>query len=768
MKKNFILLLCIISLVAVSMASCQPHEHTFSDNWYSDAENHWHPATCEHAETERSELAAHVDANEDGLCDVCEYEIGHTHTYESAWSSNDTHHWKNPTCTHEEKGEYSTHSDEDINGACDVCGGHVHNVNAAGYCIFADCGEKVKEIDETSLDELVAAILVQKHLVNGGKVDYSFTGKSNAGMSYYACKHDMINYNYGKDNYLHVFVNNYNINEGYNTGIPESAANGKDPFFNENGNWIIGEIDTGVKVSFINTPYLGNNGTWIINGTDTEIPEAAANGNAPYCGSDGKWWIGDTNTGVAVMVGNTPRVGLDKTWVFGGNEATGTLESWYQLVGPENVFGVVSENGGDLKLDLPEVAKLNGYFISMSTLVSEYGVEETLYALYEVAISDVSDELVVIPDTSENKVTFKYNYKTVFVNEHMIAVGDNAGEMVYNVNHFIVEVTFKYNDDFALTDLTMLVDCYTNDPGTADGYGFLYPDVDIEYDPETDEFIFVEYVREGDAWVAYPTEKRTPDTYVINVTQTVGERTEENPNPKSKFTPENFDLYFDIDEDTGALSNKFEGATIEADVRDIIKLYVGDCYPENTSIHFVADQVTFKLYKNGVEVQNVEDYLNETAVAMFTFAGEQRLFFIIPKEDGFYKFEIYLMGELLHTLSMNVGVVDEEFIELEDDEIAVKITETYAWSNEVIFTADEAGRYYFNLPAGIGFINADEYDVAMETPATDDGPEPYFDYNATGNENGGSFYLELEAGESIRLYANGTKRGTVVIKVVLF
>ena len=117
---------------------------------------------------------------------------------------------------------------------------------------------------------------------------------------------------------------------------------------------------------------------------------------------------------------------------------------------------------------------------------------------------------------------------------------------------------------------------------------------------------------------------------------------------------------------------------------------------------------------------------------------------------------------------MNVGVVDEEFIELEDDEIAVKITETYAWSNEVIFTADEAGRYYFNLPAGIGFINADEYDVAMETPATDDGPEPYFDYNATGNENGGSFYLELEAGESIRLYANGTKRGTVVIKVVLF
>ena len=47
-------------------------EHTFSADWSTDATNHWHAATCEHTE-EKSELAAHADANADGKCDVCAY-----------------------------------------------------------------------------------------------------------------------------------------------------------------------------------------------------------------------------------------------------------------------------------------------------------------------------------------------------------------------------------------------------------------------------------------------------------------------------------------------------------------------------------------------------------------------------------------------------------------------------------------------------------------------------------------------------------------------
>lgn len=49
-------------------------EHTFAEAWTTDADNHWHAATCEHTE-EKSDLAAHADADKDGKCDACEYKM---------------------------------------------------------------------------------------------------------------------------------------------------------------------------------------------------------------------------------------------------------------------------------------------------------------------------------------------------------------------------------------------------------------------------------------------------------------------------------------------------------------------------------------------------------------------------------------------------------------------------------------------------------------------------------------------------------------------
>lgn len=49
------------------------HQHTFSEKWDGqDANQHWHKATCEHTDVKGSP-ADHVDANNDGKCDVCEY-----------------------------------------------------------------------------------------------------------------------------------------------------------------------------------------------------------------------------------------------------------------------------------------------------------------------------------------------------------------------------------------------------------------------------------------------------------------------------------------------------------------------------------------------------------------------------------------------------------------------------------------------------------------------------------------------------------------------
>ncbi len=687
MKRKLILLLCVLALAVACFAACDNNnnnsgnggnnsgncEHTFSDEWYSNEESHWHPATCEHAETERSDFGSHADTDEDGKCDICEFEVGHTHTFSDGWTITETHHWKDVTCSHTDvkQGE-STHSDEDMDGSCDVCSGHVHKANPAGYCVYTDCGQKVRDIDETSLEDLVAAVLFQKYLVNGGSVNYNFVGRSNTGINYTAEKTDLVEYVFGKDNYTHITV----------------ATNSK-------------------------------------NGT---------------------------------------------------NERDGSFESWHQLSGEDQAFGIFKEDENDLAVDFAEAAKLNGYYIALSTLAGDYGVEETLYALYEAAISDTVNELVVIPDTAENKVTFKYSYKTAIVNETQIAVGDNVGSMVYNVSYYEVEVTFTYSDDFALTSLDISVDCYTNDPGVADGVGFLYKDVDIAYDPDTEEITFIEYYQDAEGnWLTRPTDNRTPDTYTISVTQTLGERTEENPHPRSNFVPTGFDLFAkkeyildDKGNDIGFnLKDKITGS-ITTSVGSIVNIYVSNYTPENTSLHFIADQVTYKLYLNGVEVENPDDNNNQTAVAMFTYSGDLRSFFVIPRVDGAYKLEIYVMGKLMKQVNILAGDVDEENVELKDNEFAVKVTESYEWSNEVTFTATQAGTYYFNLPAGVGFMDADGYDAAENTPATDDTPEPYFDYNNAKNKDGsynpGSFSLELEAGETVRFYVNAMKKGVYVIR----
>jgi hypothetical protein len=69
-------MLCLTSCT-IFFAQNQPddaHEHTFSTEWSTSATEHWHAATCEHA-NEKSDVASHSDAGEDGVCDVCNYVI---------------------------------------------------------------------------------------------------------------------------------------------------------------------------------------------------------------------------------------------------------------------------------------------------------------------------------------------------------------------------------------------------------------------------------------------------------------------------------------------------------------------------------------------------------------------------------------------------------------------------------------------------------------------------------------------------------------------
>lgn len=203
MKSKFIKLGCLVLGALFSFASCGETggqgnsgqcKHTFSQEWTSNATHHWHAATCEHGEQQDAK-AEHSDVGQDGTCDVCNYAVGHTHTFEEVWQYDEENHWKLPTCLHtEEKGELNKHSDEDTDGICDDCGSHVHTINTYGFC--SGCDKETKPVDENALGSVAfAAAARRKHIISG-TVDYKFAGTNNTENTIDRNEHT-VEYNFG-------------------------------------------------------------------------------------------------------------------------------------------------------------------------------------------------------------------------------------------------------------------------------------------------------------------------------------------------------------------------------------------------------------------------------------------------------------------------------------------------------------------------------------------------------------------------------------------
>jgi len=227
MKRVLALLLCLVLVMAV-FASCKKedgsgaaatpgekdHVHAYATELSKDANGHWYAPTCGCEETKTS----HADKNNDGLCDVCEYNIGnHTHTYSEEWTVDCTNHWHAADCGHIIAGtDLAKHADENADGKCDVCayvindihkhyydtawtndaeyhwhaalcehnvevdGKEAHEVNAAGYCTV--CKAKVKDVDTTKILAVLEAALAQNDKIIDGSVIarqdvYGGTGK---------------------------------------------------------------------------------------------------------------------------------------------------------------------------------------------------------------------------------------------------------------------------------------------------------------------------------------------------------------------------------------------------------------------------------------------------------------------------------------------------------------------------------------------------------------------------------------------------------------
>ena len=156
MKKVFTLLL-MLTLVLSVLAACDkneepPHEHTFDSVWLYDDAQHWHAATCEHAELE-SDRGDHTDADGNDICDVCGYIKDHTHSFEETWSWNESTHYHKSACGHNVKQDEAKHADENNDSICDVCTydyDHTHTYEEAwtskgeeGHWHLPDCGHTV-------------------------------------------------------------------------------------------------------------------------------------------------------------------------------------------------------------------------------------------------------------------------------------------------------------------------------------------------------------------------------------------------------------------------------------------------------------------------------------------------------------------------------------------------------------------------------------------------------------------------------------------------
>lgn len=145
------------------------------------------------------------------------------------------------------------------------------------------------------------------------------------------------------------------------TSIPDvlKGEAGTTPHIGENGNWWIGNTDTGVLAQGQN----GADGTNGVDGTD---------GNSPFIGENGNWWIGDVDTEVAASgADGVAGVGIQSI-VF--DEATGVMTITLTN-GTESKFVIDNKDGG---LAASIMEDLNGKY-----LVKKITMGDIPYAKFE-------------------------------------------------------------------------------------------------------------------------------------------------------------------------------------------------------------------------------------------------------------------------------------------------------------------------------------------------------------------------------------------------
>lgn len=163
------------------------------------------------------------------------------------------------------------------------------------------------------------------------------------------------------------------------------GENGTTPHIGDNGNWYIGETDTGIRGQGRDgtdgkdgangkdgdngtTPHIGSNRHWWIGNSDTGVIASGTDGNdgepgtTPHIGDNNHWWIGDVDTGVDARGtkgndGVTPHIGANNHWYIGETD-TGVVAQGADGYTPQK--GIDYTDGADGK-SAYEYAQEGGY-----------------------------------------------------------------------------------------------------------------------------------------------------------------------------------------------------------------------------------------------------------------------------------------------------------------------------------------------------------------------------------------------------------------------
>ena len=203
-----------------------------------------------------------------------------------------------------------------------------------------------------------------------------------------------------------------------------AAANTEQPYIGENGNWFIGDKDTGVYANGTGSQGVeGPRGTDGNNGANGIAGKDGKDGLTPYIGENGNWFIGDKDTGI-------PATGNGSGGQGTGDDSSGGRGDTVQ---PGGAFTVKLDSGqGDKSIAVSETRG----FANPTNYLATVGINSA----WNITLTD-------IPDSVDSDFGGANNGKDYFSYTFFLK---NTGTQVLDYNELL---TLEQNDRDAVKAL---------------------------------------------------------------------------------------------------------------------------------------------------------------------------------------------------------------------------------------------------------------------------------------------------------------------------